>query len=93
MSGHISESIYGLLMRQGLRAETAGTVKARGNKRRAAASDGAVSQVAAAKPGSTAQEGCSGVRLKLVVSNKDVRRRDPTSVAPLGLRTSLVLVN
>jgi len=30
--------------------------------------------------------------LRLVVSNKDVRRRDPTSVAPLGLRTSLVLV-
>jgi hypothetical protein len=30
--------------------------------------------------------------LRLIVSNKDVRRRDPTSVAPLGLRTSLVLV-
>ena len=30
--------------------------------------------------------------LRLVVSNKDVRRRDPTSVAPLGLRTSLLLV-
>jgi len=30
MSGHISESIYGLLMRQGLRAETAGTVEAQG---------------------------------------------------------------
>lgn len=30
--------------------------------------------------------------LRLVVSNKDVRRRDPTSVAPLGLRTSLVLM-
>lgn len=33
-----------------------------------------------------------GPVLFLVVSNKDVRRQNPTSIAPLGLRTSLVLV-
>jgi hypothetical protein len=59
----ISDAVYELLMRQGLRPEVAGTTKRHGMKKRAAADEGADPQFAVTNRGVPAGRRHDGVRM------------------------------